>query len=152
MFRSHRTHRPLRMALALAAGLGLLLSSSVASAGDDHRGKRRYKVVVHDDACRDRHDHRDHYDRRDRRDRHDRYDRRHRGDRHDRYERRHRHERHRRAEHREYRRERFRCEPCGHGFHSRHKFHRHLSHQHRIPFWALPFVVVHSTIGWVFYG
>jgi hypothetical protein len=44
------------------------------------------------------------------------------------------------------------CGPCSHRFDSRRAFHRHLRHQHHVAPWVLPFVIVHHTLGWIFYG
>jgi len=46
----------------------------------------------------------------------------------------------------------YRCEPCNRRFNSRSGFHGHLSGNHHIPPWRLPFVIVHHTLGWVFFG
>ena len=99
---------------------------------------RRHKVVVHENYC-------------DSRSRHRRHD-------HDRYARRHRHHRSDRHDYRRhdrrvsYERNVYTCGPCNHRFTSRHEFHRHLHHKHRIPLWKLPFVIVHSAVGWIFHG
>ncbi len=47
---------------------------------------------------------------------------------------------------------RYYCAPCRHAFRSRHTFHDHLHDHHHVPLWRLPFVIVHSALGWVFYG
>jgi uncharacterized C2H2 Zn-finger protein len=44
------------------------------------------------------------------------------------------------------------CERCHHGFRRRRAFHRHLHHAHAVPFARLPFVLVHTSFGWVFGG
>jgi hypothetical protein len=44
------------------------------------------------------------------------------------------------------------CRPCSQSFESRRDFHRHVRHHHHVPPWALPFVIVHHALGWVFYG
>ncbi|MBW2240623.1 MAG: hypothetical protein JRH01_01440 [Deltaproteobacteria bacterium] len=135
MFRSHRITR----ALAIASGFTFLLTATMASAGhDDQRRARRHKVVIHDDYCSargdSRHDHNRRNDYRQVSRRHG-YRNDHRGQ--DRYER---------------RRDSYTCEPCGHRFESRSRFHRHLSGHHHIPLFALPFVIVRHTLGWIFYG
>jgi len=133
MARLTRNRHSTRTALALAASLGLLLSSTAATArhGDhDDRG-RRYQVYEHGDSCDSRRSHRHTRQR-------------------DRYERGHdRHARHARYE---QRRDSYYCDPCGKRFHSRRKFHRHVSHTHHVPLFALPFVIVKSTLGWIFHG
>ena len=134
MFRSQRITR----ALAVASGFAFLLTATVASAGhDDRRRSRRHKVVQHGDYCSARgHD------------RHDRHDNRY--DRHRRHD--YRHDNHRGHDRYERRRDSYTCEPCGHRFQSRKRFHRHLSGHHHIPLFALPFVIVKHTLGWIFYG
>ena len=147
MFRSHRVTRT----LALASGLAFLLTATVTSAGpNDRRQERRHRVVYHDDysyaRSDDRHDrHRSHRSHRsdfrhDRRRSHRSDFRRdhHRGYRsHDRYERRH---------------EIYTCGPCGHRFQSRRRFDHHLSRYHHVPLFALPFVSVRHSLGWIFHG
>jgi hypothetical protein len=44
------------------------------------------------------------------------------------------------------------CRPCSKRWESRHRFHRHLSRHHGVPFWALPRVIVQTGWGWVFFG
>lgn len=44
------------------------------------------------------------------------------------------------------------CKPCGHRFSSRDRFHRHVVHDHHVPLWRLPLVIVFSSLGWVFVG
>jgi len=44
------------------------------------------------------------------------------------------------------------CKPCNNRFKNRSGLHAHLSGHHHIPPWRLPFVVVHNTLGWVFFG
>ena len=44
------------------------------------------------------------------------------------------------------------CARCHHGFHRRRAFYRHLHHEHAVPFARLPFVLVHTHLGWVFGG
>jgi hypothetical protein len=44
------------------------------------------------------------------------------------------------------------CGPCSHRFESRHAFHRHLRHHHRVAPWVLPFVIAQNALGWIFYG
>ena len=44
------------------------------------------------------------------------------------------------------------CKPCNHRFSSRSGFHGHLSGHHHVPPWRLPAVIVHHTLGWVFFG
>lgn len=46
----------------------------------------------------------------------------------------------------------YRCAPCGHVFHSHASFYRHLHYHHHVALWEIPFLVVHTTIGWIFYG
>lgn len=46
----------------------------------------------------------------------------------------------------------FYCKPCNHRFESRVGFNNHLGGHHHIAPWRLPFVVVHHTLGWVFFG
>ncbi len=52
----------------------------------------------------------------------------------------------------DYRQERYYCAPCNHYFDSRPNFHSHLNQRHHIPLWKIPFVIVHSTLGWIFHG
>ena len=42
------------------------------------------------------------------------------------------------------------CERCHYGFQRRRAFYRHLHHAHAVPFVRLPFVLVHTHLGWVF--
>jgi hypothetical protein len=44
------------------------------------------------------------------------------------------------------------CARCHHGFHRQRAFHRHLHRDHAVPFARLPFVIVHTSFGWVFGG
>ena len=44
------------------------------------------------------------------------------------------------------------CRPCGRRWSSRDPFHHHLAHDHRVPFWAFPRVVVQMGWGWAFLG
>ncbi len=44
------------------------------------------------------------------------------------------------------------CAPCNHYFRSRHSFHDHVHSYHHIPLVKLPFVIVRSALGWIFYG
>ena len=44
------------------------------------------------------------------------------------------------------------CRPCSHRFESQRAFQRHLRSHHHVAVWALPFVVVHHALGWIFYG
>ncbi len=126
----HRHHA--RTALALAASLGLLLSSTAATAHHrDYDRGHRYRVYDHGDSCESRRSHR-----------HARHHRHHRHD-HHRADRHHRYERHRDS---------YTCAPCGKRFHSRKRFHRHVRHVHHVPLFALPFVIVKSTLGWIFHG
>ena len=136
------------LGMALAASIAVLALPGAASAGHGDRYERRH----------DRHERR--IDRHERRiDRHE--------NRHFRQHRRHgrRHGGHRVIVHGDYcgsnyarharshRQQRgYYCEPCGHRFHARDHFHRHLLHDHHVPLWRLPFVIVHSAVGWVFYG
>lgn len=52
--------------------------------------------------------------------------------------------------HREHRA--YYCARCHHGFHRRQRFFEHLRHAHHVPWSRLPFVVVHTWLGWIFYG
>ena len=125
----------LRLGGLFAAGSALALLPALPAAAHphgrhEHRGRRRERRE-------DRDEHRER--RRDRRRReHRRYEGRHygRGYGHgyDRYP------------------DSYYCKPCGHRFHSRRKFHDHLHHHHHIPLWKLPFVIIHTTLGWIFHG
>jgi hypothetical protein len=44
------------------------------------------------------------------------------------------------------------CKPCNHRFESRVGFNSHLGGRHHIPPWRMPFVIVHHTFGWIFFG
>jgi len=44
------------------------------------------------------------------------------------------------------------CRPCNRRFAGQHDFHGHLHGHHHIPPWKLPFLIVHNTLGWVFFG
>jgi len=46
----------------------------------------------------------------------------------------------------------YRCAPCGHVFHSHASFYHHIHHYHHVALWEIPFLIVHTTIGWIFYG
>lgn len=105
--------------------------------GDRHRGYSRH------DSRRDRH-----YNRHDRHRGHRRhYARGHRGRHHDTY----------RGAPRYYHGDSsYYCASCRHRFHSRGRFHDHLTGHHHVPLWQLPFVIthglVHGIFGWVFHG
>lgn len=58
----------------------------------------------------------------------------------------------RRARHRHEHRASYYCARCHHDFHRRHRFFEHLHHGHYVPWTRLPFVVVHTWFGWMFYG
>jgi hypothetical protein len=47
---------------------------------------------------------------------------------------------------------RYECAPCHRHFRYRDDLHRHVLRRHRVPPWRLPFVVVRSAFGWIFYG
>lgn len=47
---------------------------------------------------------------------------------------------------------RYECLPCHRHFRCRDDLHRHVLHRHRVPPWRLPFVVVRTAFGWIFYG
>lgn len=49
-------------------------------------------------------------------------------------------------------RDEYGCRPCGRRWSRRDAFHRHLTHSHHVPLWALPRVVVQVDWGWVFRG
>ncbi len=123
-----RSQRFLQKSLAIASAAGFLMAAGAANAHHrdrDHRHERSYRTYDHGDRCDSRRSHRH--------ERRARYN----YDRHDRYER---------------RAESYHCGPCGKRFHSRRKFHRHLTHSHHVPLFALPFVIVKSTLGWIFHG
>ncbi len=125
MSRPTLTRRILRGGLAATCSLGLLLAATAASAGHGDRGdrnQRRYRVYDHGDHCNSRYERRQH---------------RGHGHHRDRYE---------------ARRDSYTCGPCNHRFDSRRKFHRHLTSHHHVPLFALPFVIVKSTLGWIFHG
>jgi hypothetical protein len=44
------------------------------------------------------------------------------------------------------------CAPCDHGFYSRRAFHSHLSGNHHVAPWLLPFAIIEHALGWIFYG
>jgi hypothetical protein len=44
------------------------------------------------------------------------------------------------------------CEPCEHRFKSRARFDRHLHRHHHVALWRLPFAIVYTTLGAIFYG
>lgn len=126
-----RPRRFLQKSLAIASAVGFLMAAGAANAHHRDRDHHRsYRTYDHGDRCDSRRSHR-HERRHHRRSRH--YDH----DRYDRYER---------------RAESYQCGPCSKRFHSRSKFHRHLTHHHHVPFFALPFVIVKSTLGWIFHG
>jgi hypothetical protein len=54
--------------------------------------------------------------------------------------------------HRHHVRPAYYCERCHHGFHRRRAFYRHVHHAHDVPFARLPFVLVHTSFGWLFGG
>jgi len=54
--------------------------------------------------------------------------------------------------HGNYARNPYYCEPCSRRFAGQSHFHRHLSGHHHIAPWRLPSLVVHHTLGWVFFG
>jgi hypothetical protein len=60
----------------------------------------------------------------------------------------HRHQRHGRHQ----QRARYDCRPCSRQFQSGWSFRRHVQHHHRVAPWRLPFVIVHHSLGWIFYG
>jgi hypothetical protein len=47
---------------------------------------------------------------------------------------------------------RYECAPCHRHFRERHDLHRHVLRRHGVPPWRLPFVLVRSAFGWIFYG
>ncbi len=167
-------HRLGRLATVLGAAMAFALTAvpdaQAKHRDDDSDSDARYEqrhrrtvrhggvVVRYDD--RDRRYHRRGHDRRAtrhfRHGDHDRHDRHVRSHRH-RYDRGHLHRRHhgppaharvvRVHDHGKYY-----CKPCRHYFKKRHAFHDHLHDHHHVPLWRLPFVIVHSAIGWIFYG
>lgn len=50
------------------------------------------------------------------------------------------------------RRTAYACAPCRHRYRDYGAFTRHLHHHHHVPFWRMPFVIVHAAVGWIFYG
>jgi hypothetical protein len=56
------------------------------------------------------------------------------------------------ANHYAYRHSVYSCRPCSQRFETRRAFRAHLRHHHHVASWAMPFVVVHHALGWIFYG
>ena len=46
----------------------------------------------------------------------------------------------------------FQCRACNHRFRYQRDFYDHVHHRHHVPFWRIPFLLVHTSFGWNFYG
>ncbi len=131
MSRKNRS-RVARIPMAALSALALLAAMPMPASAGHEKWDRHHRHCQHADHDRDHH-----------RDRYGRYD--------DRYVR-HLATHIRRASVREARIHRYTCGPCNYRFADRGDFHRHLIFKHQISPLRLPFVVIHHSLGWIFYG
>lgn len=46
----------------------------------------------------------------------------------------------------------FQCRTCNQTFRHQRHFYDHVHQRHHVPFWRIPFLLVHASAGWIFYG
>jgi len=46
----------------------------------------------------------------------------------------------------------FQCRACNHAFRYQRDFYDHVHQRHHVPFWRIPFLLLHASTGWIFYG
>ena len=46
----------------------------------------------------------------------------------------------------------FQCRACNHAFRNQRDFYDHVHQRHHVPLWRIPFLLLHASAGWIFYG